>query len=92
MILEAMRRYFSEADDIDIRNVEVNLSTEKPQVLYEGRLLKQYDCVYAKGSFRYETLLRSITASLIDASCMPLKPETFTEAHNKLLTHIAIQM
>ena len=91
MVIEAMKTYFDSVDNIDLRDVEVNLGVGKLNVLYEGKNLPQYSCIYARGSFRYSTLLRSVTRTLYRASYMPIKPETFTLGHDKLLTHLALQ-
>src|SRR3989344_1408497 len=86
LILEAMKNYFDDVHKIDLRDVEVNLGAGKLDVLYEGRQLPQYSCIYARGSFRYAPLLRSVTRTLYRNSYMPIKPETFTIGHDKLLT------
>ena len=91
MIIEAMKNYFDSVDDINLRDVEVNLGVGKLDVLYEGRQLPQYSCIYARGSFRYSTLLRSVTRTLYRNSYMPIRAETFTLGHDKLLTHLALQ-
>ncbi len=91
MTLEAMRKYFEVVDDLDIRNIEVNLDIGRLDVLYNGKPMDKYDCVFAKGSFRYAQLLRSITMAFYDTTYMPVKAEAFTVGHNKLLTHLALQ-
>src|SRR3989338_4080362 len=91
MVIEAMKSYFDSVDNIDLRDVEVNLGGGKSDVLYEGKQLPQYSCIYPRGSFRYAPLLRSVTRTLCRSSYMPIKPETFTLGHDKLLTHLALQ-
>ncbi len=91
MVLNAMKSYFDFVDRIDLRDVEVNLSAGKLNVLYEGKQVPQYSCIYARGSFRYAPLLRAVTKTLYRSSYMPIKPETFTLGHDKLLTHLALQ-
>ncbi len=91
MILEAMKNYFDSVDKIDLRDVEVNLGVGKLKVLYEGNPLPEYSCIYPRGSFRYAPLLRSVTRTLFRNSYMPIKAETFTLGHDKLLTHLALQ-
>ncbi|MAG91666.1 30S ribosomal protein S6--L-glutamate ligase [Candidatus Woesearchaeota archaeon] len=91
MVSDAMKNYFDSVDNIDLRDVEVNLGVGKLAVLYEGKPLPQYSCIYARGSFRYAPLLRSVTRTLFRSSYMPIKPETFTLGHDKLLTHLALQ-
>ena len=91
MTLEAMKKYFDKVEDINIRSVEVMLSSKALSVLYNGKPLEKYDCIYAKGSFRYAPLLRSITTAFYETTYMPIKPNTFTIGHDKLLTHLALQ-
>jgi ribosomal protein S6--L-glutamate ligase len=90
MTLVAMKKYFSSVDDINIKNMEVMLGKEL-SILYNGKPLPKYDCIYAKGSFRYAPLLRTITTAFYDTVYMPIKPNTFTISHDKLLTQLALQ-
>jgi ribosomal protein S6--L-glutamate ligase len=89
--IERMKKYFDVVDDIDVKNVEVRLNSKKLDVLNKGNPLSEYDCIYAKGSFRYATLLRSLTLAYYDKIYMPIKPNAFTIGHDKLLTHLALQ-
>jgi ribosomal protein S6--L-glutamate ligase len=87
---EALRKFFSEVDELDIKEFEVNLGKEGG-VLYAGKPLKQYDCVYMKGSGRYANLLRAIASMLGEKTFTPIKPSALTAGHDKLLTHIRLQ-
>ncbi|HII66166.1 TPA: RimK family alpha-L-glutamate ligase [Candidatus Woesearchaeota archaeon] len=92
MTLEAMKPHFEQVDAISLKQIEVSLGDKgKRRVLYEGNPLPEYDYIYAKGSFRYAQLLRSITEILREASFMPIAPEAFTVGHDKILTHLALQ-
>ena len=88
---EAMKKYFDEVDDIDVRQLEISISGSTAQILYKGESLKKYDCVYAKGSFRYSQVLRSLTSILQKDCYMPIIPGAFTIAHDKLLTQLMMQ-
>jgi ribosomal protein S6--L-glutamate ligase len=88
--VEALQKYFDEVDHLDIKEFEVNLGKEG-EVLYAGKPLKHYDCLYMKGSGRYANLLRAIASLLGDKTFIPIKPSAFTAGHDKLLTHIALQ-
>ncbi len=90
MLAEAMDKLFDNVDMLDLRKIEVNLSKEM-EVLYEGKPLRKYDCIYAKGSYKYEQLLRAITSSLYKKSYMPIQPSAFAIAHDKVYTQIDIQ-
>ncbi len=89
--IKEMKKYFELVDDIALKELEVNLGRGKLEVLYHGKPLPKYDCVYAKGSFRYAPLLQSITRALFSTCYMPIKPAAFTVGHDKLLTHLALQ-
>lgn len=89
--LEAMRKYFKEVDDINLKDVEVDVDTGKIEVLHKGQPLGKYDCIFAKGSFRYMPLLRSITLGLYNTTYMPIKPEAFEIGHDKFMTQLALQ-
>jgi ribosomal protein S6--L-glutamate ligase len=92
-IAEEMKKVFDSVDVFDIRDFEVSLGGKEPEIFYEGKpLKKEYDCIYAKGSFRYVTLLRSLTTILGKDAYMPIRPGAFTAGHDKLLTHLKLQV
>lgn len=88
---EAMKKYFETVDFLDLRLFEVNFSGDKAEILYEGKPLNYYDCIYTKGSFRYASILANITGRLHKKTYMPLTPESFTLGHDKLLTQMELQ-
>jgi ribosomal protein S6--L-glutamate ligase len=91
-IAEELKKQFDAVDIFDIREFEVSLGGKEPEVFYEGKpLKKEYDCIYAKGSFRYVSLLRSLTTILGQHAYMPIRPGAFTVGHDKLLTHLKLQ-
>ena len=61
-IAEAMRKYFDEVEEIDIREIEVFLESRKMQVLHKGEPVQGYDCVLVRGSFRYAAILTSMNS------------------------------
>lgn len=85
-----MKEYFDEVDMLNIKDLEISFSGDKSEVLYQGEKLKRYDCILAKGSFRYAQLLESITAILEHGCYMPIKSSSFTVGHDKLLTQLAL--
>jgi ribosomal protein S6--L-glutamate ligase len=89
--IDAMKKYFEVVDSVELKELEVNLGKGKLEVLYKAKPLPKYDCVYAKGSFRYAPLLQSITRALYNTCYMPIKPDAFAIGHDKLLTHLALQ-
>lgn len=89
--IDALKKYFEEVDDIDIRYLEINFSGKKAELLYKGTPLGEYDCVFAKGSFRYANLLQSLTVLLESKCYLPLNDSAFIIAHDKLLTQLELQ-
>ncbi|MBT3463682.1 RimK family alpha-L-glutamate ligase, partial [archaeon] len=87
---EAMQKYFDTVDNINLKDIEVSVGKE-PKILHKGTKIKNYDCIFAKGSFRYAQILQSITNFLFDDCYMPINPESFTYVHDKLLTHLILQ-
>ena len=87
---EAMKKYFSEVEALDLRNIEVDLGSKNAVILNEGNTLAKYDCIYLKGSFRYVQLLKSIASVLSDKVYNPISANAFTVGHDKLLTHLAL--
>ncbi len=89
--VEAMRNYFDEVDDVNLKAIEIQTSKDGLQIKYNGKDLPKYDCIYVKGSFRYPLHLRSITEAFHNKCYMPINPETFTVGHDKWLSHIVLQ-
>lgn len=88
---EAMQKYFDEVDMIQLKDIEISITGKKAEILYKGASLPKYDCIFAKGSFRYSQLLRSLTTILEGKVYMPINPTAFTIAHDKLLTQLMLQ-
>ena len=90
-VVKALKKYIRTVDDLNIKDIEVTLSPKGMEVLYKGKPLEKYDCIYAKGSFRYAPLLRAITLILSKDTYLPIAPPAFTIAHDKMLTQLALQ-
>ncbi|MBN1792949.1 RimK family alpha-L-glutamate ligase [Candidatus Woesearchaeota archaeon] len=88
---DAMKKYFEEVDHLDIRKIDIKISGNEEEIIYDGKPLKEYDCIYAKGSFRFAQLLKSLTCILERRCYMPLSSDSFTVAHDKLLTNLELQ-
>ena len=87
---DAMKKYFDRVDHLNIKDVEVSFSGDRSEVLYKGERIQRYDCIYAKGSFRYAQLLETITTVLQQGCFMPISAQAFTIGHDKLLTQLAL--
>jgi ribosomal protein S6--L-glutamate ligase len=88
--VKAMKNYFESVDHVSIKSIEVKIGDKKYEVLYNGQPLPEYSCIYAKGSFRYANLLRTITHALSSTTYMPVQARAFTIGHDKLLTHLKL--
>ncbi len=91
--VEAMKKYFDEVDHLYVKYLDINFSGKKAEVLYKGKQIGKYDCMFIKGSFRYAQLLRAISdLYVVDSSIyLPIAPDAFTVAHDKLLTQLVLQ-
>jgi ribosomal protein S6--L-glutamate ligase len=90
-LAKAMKNYFDKVENLDIRNIELNLSSKEYDVLHKGKKIEDYDCVYAKGSYKYADLLRALTTALCKKAYMPIKASAFNTGHDKLLTQLKLQ-
>jgi ribosomal protein S6--L-glutamate ligase len=91
MLAEAMQKHFETVDMINVKGIEISLGGKEALVLYNGKPFGKYDCIYAKGSFRYADLLRSFATAMANKCYMPMKARAFTEGHDKLLTYLRLQ-
>jgi len=89
---KAMKNYFDEVDEINLKNIEISFTGKKQEILYEGEPLKKYDAIYAKGSFRYANLLSALTSMLSVESYLPIDTSAFTIVHDKLLTQLQLNI
>ncbi|HOI18896.1 MAG TPA: RimK family alpha-L-glutamate ligase [Candidatus Woesearchaeota archaeon] len=90
-VVESLKKYFEVVDDIDLQKIEVSITDKGWNLLYHGKKMESYDCVYLKGSFRYSNLLRTIATALEGKSYTPICAEAFTVGHDKIINHIAFQ-
>ncbi|HLC99130.1 MAG TPA: RimK family alpha-L-glutamate ligase [Candidatus Nanoarchaeia archaeon] len=90
-VAEAMRKYFDQVDEIQLKEIEVDVGKDGIHVLYKEKPIDEYDCIYAKGSFRYTEMLRSISSALSKKCFMPIAPSAFSTGQDKLLTQLRMQ-
>ncbi|MCF7861906.1 RimK family alpha-L-glutamate ligase [Candidatus Woesearchaeota archaeon] len=91
MTLNEMEKYFDEVEHLDIRNIDIEMNSSSCEILYNNEPIQRYDCIYAKGSFRYAALLQTITSTLNSSAYMPIRPFAFEIGHDKLLTQLLLQ-
>jgi len=89
--VEAMSKYFDKVDSINVKEIEVRAAKNDIKIFYREKPLPDYDCIYAKGSFRYALTLTAITTALFDKCYMPITPEAFDIVHDKFLTQLVLQ-
>lgn len=89
MILEEAGEFFETVDQIDLRKIEVKID-KKTTVLYDGEPLREYDCLYMRGSYKYSTLLYAISEEFKHKCYIPLDPNSHIVAHNKFMTHLKL--
>ena len=87
MILDEAAKLFDEADLIDIRKIEIQID-KKTSVLYEGKPLKDYDCLLMRGSYKYASLLYGLSEIYKGKCFVPLDSNSHILAHNKFMTHL----
>lgn len=89
MLIEEAKKLFDEVVHIDLRKVEIKID-KKTEVLYDGELLKDFDCLLMKGSFRYANLLYGLTEAYKDKCFIPIDSNAHIIAHNKFMTHMVL--
>ncbi len=89
-VAEEMRAYFSSVDMINLKEIEITLG-RKPVMLYQGKPFPTYDCIYAKGSFRYAQLLKTLSSLVPEKTFIPIEPNAFLIGHDKVLTQVELQ-
>lgn len=92
MVLEEAKKYFDVVDHIDIRKIEIKITGKKTEVLYDGDHLKEYDCLYVKGSYKYMQILYAITEIFKGSCYIPIDSNAHLIAHDKFLTHLHLSM
>lgn len=89
---DAMRKYFESVDEINLKEIEVVLGSRgENKILVSQKPIGKYDCVYAKGSFRYSALLEVIATLISKESYMPYNPHALTLVHDKMLTQVMLE-
>lgn len=90
-VAKEAKAFFTEIDSINLKDLDIEVDSKKTSILHKGKKLNDYDCIYLRGSYRYATLLRSLTRALHKDTYLPIKPKAFTIGHNKFLTLIELQ-
>ena len=90
-ILDKAEKYFDEVEDINLKQISINMTSQGKRVFYKNKPLQHYHCIYQRGSFRYE-LLRKAIADIVYKDCYtPLNPDSYSNCHNKFLTALALK-
>ncbi|MGM5483379.1 MAG: ATP-grasp domain-containing protein [Nanobdellota archaeon] len=91
MIADELEKYFSKVDIIDIREIEISVGNKSSGILYQGKPMEEYDCVFIRGSYKYAAIQRSIASKLYGKCYMPYPPSVFSIVHDKILTHLELE-
>ena len=67
------------------------MNGKEMRTLYKGEPLPHYDCLYSRGSFRYASILQTLSSTLPTSTYQPFSSNAFIIGHDKLLTHIVLQ-
>jgi RimK family alpha-L-glutamate ligase len=90
-VIDAMKKDFDQVDNINLKEIEVNTVGDL-EVLYQGKKIDDdYDCIYVKGSFRYQPIMRAISTAIYGKVYTPITPNAFTSGHDKVLTQLELQ-
>jgi len=87
-IADEASKLFSRAEVFLLSQLEIGAG-KGTGIFCDSKNLKDFDCVYLRGSYAYARFLTAATMSL--KAYMPIRPETFVIAHDKFLTLLALQ-
>ncbi len=91
-VVDEAKPFFDEICEYNIKRVEVHINGAREfEVLHKNEPIKEFDCLYIRGSHKYALLQRAIAEAYQGKCYMPLEPETFTYTHDKFLTTIRLQ-
>ena len=91
LILDRAKKYFDDVELVNLKKLTTRVNSGTKDVLYDGKSLKGFDCLYFKGSFRYELLQYTASNILSGQMYMPLHHSVFPTCHNKLLTLLRLE-
>ncbi|MBT4732939.1 RimK family alpha-L-glutamate ligase [Candidatus Woesearchaeota archaeon] len=90
-IAHESKNYFDEVVELNLKNIELCLDDKGFKIKDDVGDLKEFDCIYVRGSHKYALLQRALTRALYKKVYMPIKPNAFTLGHNKLLGSLELQ-
>ena len=90
-LAESCKRWFEPVDALSLKLFEVHLKDGEHVLTYNEEPLKEYDCVYIRGSYKYAMIQKAIANYFNKKSYMPIKPEAFAIGHDKFLTLLELQ-
>jgi len=90
-IVEKADKYFDSSEHLNLKEIGIKITKEGKQVYYKNKPLEKYNCLYLRGSWRYELLRKGIADIIYPNVYTPLRPEAYSNCHNKFLTALALQ-
>lgn len=89
-IAHECHNFFEEVDELNLKDFEVRANGEI-KVAHLKEDLKDYDCIYVKGSYKYALLQRAIARVFLGEAYLPVRPKAFAIGHDKFLTLLELQ-
>ncbi len=90
-ILKEASKLFRDVTNIHVKKVEIGLKTKSVELNIEGNKVKDYDCVYIRGSHKYSNMQAAIAESFLGKAYLPTMPLSFNLAHDKFLTALYLR-
>ena len=90
-LARAGKKWFELVDELSLKLFEVHLKDGEHILTYGGEPLKEYDCVYIRGSYKYALIQKTIADFFKKKAFMPIAPKSFAIGHDKFLTLLELQ-
>jgi len=87
MLMKEAEDLFDVVKLIDLRKIEIKID-RGITVLYDGKSLDEFDCLYMKGSYKYSNILYGLSEIYKNKCYVPIDSNAHIIAHNKFLTHL----
>ena len=90
-ILKEASRLFKDVSMVHIKKTDICLKTKSVELNIDGNKLKDFDCVYIRGSHKYTNIQSAIAESYLNKAYLPTLPFSFSLTHDKFLTALFLR-
>ncbi len=90
-ILKEASKLFKDVVNIHIKKVEIALKTKEINLYIDGNTVRDYDCVYVRGSHNYTNIQNAVAESFLNKAYLPVLPFSFSLAHDKFSTALYLR-